>query len=98
MLNQLRNKLISATALVLLAGSGAAHGQQPAVRIGVIAEFSGPFADYGTQIVNGMKTYLKLHGDGEFKPLKRPRDLGDAVRLMSPDEFARRVTPGGGPG
>jgi branched-chain amino acid transport system substrate-binding protein len=29
----------------------------------VIAEFSGPFADYGTQIVNGMKTYLKLHGD-----------------------------------
>ena len=40
-----------------------ALAQQPAVKIGVIAEFSGPFADYGTQIVNGMKTYLKLHGD-----------------------------------
>ena len=33
------------------------------VKIGVIAEFSGPFADYGTQIHNGMKTYLKMHGD-----------------------------------
>jgi branched-chain amino acid transport system substrate-binding protein len=37
-------------------------GAQP-VKIGVIAEFSGPFADYGTQIHNGMKTYLKMHGD-----------------------------------
>jgi branched-chain amino acid transport system substrate-binding protein len=36
---------------------------QGAVKIGVIAEFTGPFADYGTQIYNGMKTYLKLHGD-----------------------------------
>ena len=33
------------------------------VKIGVIAEFSGPFGDYGTQILNGMKTYLKLNGD-----------------------------------
>jgi len=33
------------------------------VKIGVIAEFSGPFADYGTQILNGMKTYLKVNGD-----------------------------------
>ena len=63
MLNQLRNTFISATALALLAGSGAALGQQPAVRIGVIAEFSGPFADYGTQIVNRIKTYLKLNGE-----------------------------------
>jgi branched-chain amino acid transport system substrate-binding protein len=36
---------------------------QDTVRIGVIAEFSGPFADYGAQIVGGMKTYLKLNGD-----------------------------------
>jgi branched-chain amino acid transport system substrate-binding protein len=36
---------------------------QQTVKIGVVAEFSGPFADYGTQIVNGMKTYLKLHGE-----------------------------------
>jgi branched-chain amino acid transport system substrate-binding protein len=36
---------------------------QGAVKIGVIAEFSGPFADYGAQILGGMKTYLKQNGD-----------------------------------
>ena len=36
---------------------------QQTVKIGFIAEFSGPFADYGNQMLNGMKTYLKLHGD-----------------------------------
>ena len=45
------------------AGGAAPVAAQPAVKIGVIAEFSGPFADYGTQIVNGMKTYLKLNGE-----------------------------------
>ena len=33
------------------------------MKIGVIAEFSGPFADYGAQILGGMKTYLKQNGD-----------------------------------
>ena len=36
---------------------------QNTVKIGLIAEFTGPFADYGTQIYNGIKTYIKLHGD-----------------------------------
>jgi branched-chain amino acid transport system substrate-binding protein len=44
----------------LAAGSAAAQGT---VKIGVIAEFTGPFADYGTQIYNGMKTYIKQNGD-----------------------------------
>ena len=46
-----------------LAGVPAGARAQEVVKIGVVAEFSGPFADYGTQIHNGMKTYLKLHGD-----------------------------------
>ena len=50
-----------AVAMLLLAVSSAS-AQQP-VKIGVIAEFSGPFADYGAQIVGGMKAYLKLNGD-----------------------------------
>ncbi|MDQ2642391.1 MAG: ABC transporter substrate-binding protein [Myxococcota bacterium] len=33
------------------------------VKVGVIAEFSGPFADYGKNIETGMRTYLKLNGD-----------------------------------
>jgi branched-chain amino acid transport system substrate-binding protein len=60
---QSRRTFIAALAAApLLLGGAAAHAQQT-VKIGVVAEFSGPFADYGTQIVNGMKTYLKLHGD-----------------------------------
>ena len=47
-------------ALWLIAGAASAQGS---VKIGVIAEFSGPFADYGAQIVGGMKTYLKQNGD-----------------------------------
>jgi branched-chain amino acid transport system substrate-binding protein len=46
--------------LCLLAGAASAQGT---VKIGVIAEFSGPFADYGAQILGGMKTYLKQNGD-----------------------------------
>ena len=49
------------TAMLLLA-AGAALAQ-PTVKIGVVAEFSGPFADYGAQIVGGMKAYLKQNGE-----------------------------------
>src|SRR5213082_2368863 len=51
-----------ALAAMLLLGAGAALAQQT-VKIGVVAEFSGPFADYGAQIVGGMKAYLKQNGD-----------------------------------
>ena len=53
----------AAVAVLLLAS--AAFGQQARkpVKIGLIAEFSGPFAEYGRQIENGMKAYLKIHGD-----------------------------------
>ncbi len=49
-------------AAMLCLASGAAGAQAP-VKIGVVAEFSGPFADYGTQILGGMKAYLKVNGD-----------------------------------
>ena len=42
---------------------GGAVGAAETVRIGVVAEFSGPFADYGGQILGGMKAYLKQNGD-----------------------------------
>jgi branched-chain amino acid transport system substrate-binding protein len=32
------------------------------VKVGVVAAFSGPFADYGKNIENGMRAYLKVHG------------------------------------
>ncbi|HEY8607644.1 MAG TPA: ABC transporter substrate-binding protein [Noviherbaspirillum sp.] len=36
---------------------------QEAIRIGLIAPFSGPFADYGKQMEGGIKAYMKQHGD-----------------------------------
>jgi len=45
-----------------LAVSGAALGQG-VVKLGMIGEFSGPFAQYGQQILGGMKAYMKQHGD-----------------------------------
>jgi len=53
-------RLLPAVFLWSIAGTAVA---QAPVKIGVIAEFSGPFADYGAQILGGMKTYLKLNGD-----------------------------------
>ena len=57
-------RYLSAVLLAALAaGLPAAAAAQNTVKIGMIAEFTGPFADYGTQIYNGVKTYIKLHGD-----------------------------------
>ena len=60
----LRTQRFFRAALIAIGASAMspAIGQET-VRIGVIAEFSGPFADYGAQIVGGMKTYLKLNGE-----------------------------------
>jgi branched-chain amino acid transport system substrate-binding protein len=50
------------------AGSAAAVAPGPApasntIKIGVVASFSGPFASVGKQLENGIKAYMKLHGD-----------------------------------
>src|SRR5512134_3621100 len=53
-------KLVVATALA--AAFGMAHAQQT-VRIGLVLSSSGQFADAGAQLDNGIKTYMKMHGD-----------------------------------
>jgi len=49
------------TAAAALNAGGPAHAQGT-IKVGVIAAFSGPFADYGAQIEAGMKAYMKQHG------------------------------------
>jgi branched-chain amino acid transport system substrate-binding protein len=44
----------------LMPGTGYAQGT---VKIGVVSAFSGQFADTSTQIDNGIKLYMKQHGD-----------------------------------
>jgi len=36
---------------------------QNVVKLGLVSSFSGPFAEYGQQMLNGMKAYMKLNGD-----------------------------------
>ena len=56
--------LLRAAAVVGVFGLGASGAQaQETIKIGVIAAFSGPFADYGKQMEGGMKAYMKQHGD-----------------------------------
>jgi branched-chain amino acid transport system substrate-binding protein len=51
-----------ALAAVLAATAAPAAAEEP-LKVGVIAEFSGPFAGYGRQIDNGIKAYMRQHGD-----------------------------------
>jgi len=44
-------------------GGSAASGGGGTIKIGMIAAFSGPFADIGKQLQGGIKAYLKAHGD-----------------------------------
>src|ERR1700754_4391283 len=49
-------------AVALLVGAASAHAQGT-VKIGLINVLSGQFADAGIQLDNGVKTYMKQHGD-----------------------------------
>jgi branched-chain amino acid transport system substrate-binding protein len=53
-------KLVIAAALA--AAFGTAHAQQT-IKIGLVLSASGQFADAAAQLDNGIKTYMKQHGD-----------------------------------
>jgi branched-chain amino acid transport system substrate-binding protein len=53
-------RLWAAASLLLASAPAAAAGT---LKIGVIAAFSGPFADYGKEMEAGIKAFMKLHGD-----------------------------------
>ena len=61
----LRNRIVLGLVVSLVAAatwSRSARAEET-IRVGVLAEMSGPFAPYGKQITNGMKAYMKVHGD-----------------------------------
>ncbi len=53
--------VLCAAASVALAAS-AARAEEP-IKVGVVASFSGPFADYGKEMEAGIKAYQKLNGE-----------------------------------
>jgi branched-chain amino acid transport system substrate-binding protein len=52
--------LLGATALIAAAAPASA---QDTVKVGIILSLSGQFADAGAQMLNGVKTYMKEHGE-----------------------------------
>ena len=57
-------KFLSGFAGIALALLGASSAKaQDTVKVGIINEYSGQFADTGNQIDNGIKLYVKQHGD-----------------------------------
>jgi branched-chain amino acid transport system substrate-binding protein len=58
----MRKAILAATALAALLGTSSANAQET-VKIGLILPYSGQFADTATQIDNGIKLYMKQHGD-----------------------------------
>lgn len=59
----LRTVVRSAMTLGLFGLTALAAQAQETIKVGVIAAFSGPFADYGKQMEGGIKAYMKQHGD-----------------------------------
>src|SRR4051812_41060587 len=57
----MRTFLFAMTALAAMAVGGPAGAQD--VKIGLILEYSGPFADAAKQIDLGVKVYQKQHGE-----------------------------------
>lgn len=53
---------IATTSIVLGMTGSIAHAQDT-IKVGLIASFSGPMADYGRRIKNGIDAYLLVHGD-----------------------------------
>src|SRR2546421_5784513 len=58
----MRKSFAAATALAAVLGASSASAQG-SIKIGVILPYSGQFADTATQIDNGIKLYMKQHGD-----------------------------------
>ena len=59
----MKRMFIAGVAMLAAAGLSTAANAQGTVKIGVIAAYSGQFADTANQIDNGIKLYMKQHGD-----------------------------------
>src|ERR1700752_5178000 len=55
-------KQLGLASVALILGASSASAQQT-IKIGLINVLSGQFADAGAQLDNGVKTYMKQHGD-----------------------------------
>jgi len=54
---------LAALMVVPVLGGAACNKKSDTIKIGMVASFSGPFADISKQLMGGIKTYMKQHGD-----------------------------------
>jgi branched-chain amino acid transport system substrate-binding protein len=59
----IKKALASLAAVGMLGMTATAALAQETIKVGLVAPFSGPFADYGKQMEGGIKAYMKEHGD-----------------------------------
>jgi branched-chain amino acid transport system substrate-binding protein len=62
-MNKFLHRLPAVIAMIFLALPGYPAVAEEVVKIGVILPLTGPFADYGEEISNGLKLYMKQNGD-----------------------------------
>src|SRR5437660_3814154 len=85
---------LAGCALTLLVGAAAADAQET-VKVGLIMPYSGQFADTATQMDNGIKLYMKQHGDsaGRSKIELIRKDTGgiapDVAKRLSQEVIVR---------
>ncbi len=48
---------------VLVFATGQANAAGDTIKVGLVFDMTGSFADFGRQMTNGVKTYIKQHGD-----------------------------------
>ena len=58
-----RRCFVFSLAVAAFLSSPAAAAADDTIKVGVVVEMSGPFAPYGHQITNGMRAYMKAHGE-----------------------------------
>src|ERR1700685_2791700 len=56
-------RMLPAAMLFAALASHAPARADGTIKVGVIAQFSGSFADFGQQIGNGIEAYMREHGD-----------------------------------
>ena len=59
----LRGTLLLSAAFVLGAAFASSARADDTIKVGLLDQFSGPFADFGEQIGNGVDTFMREHGD-----------------------------------
>ncbi|MCD2512579.1 ABC transporter substrate-binding protein [Comamonas endophytica] len=62
-MNRVNRRLVIAAACAITVLQAAPALAQEVLKVGLVAEMSGPFADFGRQMEAGIKLYQKQHGD-----------------------------------